>query len=111
MITNDSNILKFRHGLYEEICKLAFDDKLDEESLEKLIHKLIPDKKPEYRCCIYKEREIVRQRIRLAMGKDTNESDLHGGNIVQVIEAACDECPISSYSVSSTPIRKPSTRP
>ena len=101
MITNDSSILKFRHEIYEEICKLAFDDNLNDDSLEDLIRKLIPGPKPEYRCCIYKEREIVRQRIRLVLGKDTNESDLHGGNIVQVIEAACDECPISSYSVTS----------
>ena len=96
MITNDSNILRFRHGIYDEICKLAFDDNLNEETTEELIRKLIPGPKPEYRCCIYKEREIVRQRIRLVLGKDTNESELHGGNIVQVIEAACDECPISS---------------
>ena len=101
MILNDTNILKFKNVIYEEICKLAFAGDLNEESIDKLIYRLIPGPKPEYRCCIYKEREIVKQRIRLALGKDTNESDLHGGNIVQVIEAACDECPISSYSVTS----------
>lgn len=101
MITNDNNIMKFRHKVYEEICKLAFANNLNDESIENLVQELIPGQKASYRCCIYKEKEIVRQRIRLAMNKDVSENDLHGGNIVQVIDAACDECPISSYSVTS----------
>ncbi|MBP3201448.1 MAG: 4Fe-4S dicluster domain-containing protein [Lachnospiraceae bacterium] len=101
MITNDNNIMKFRHKVYEEICKLAFANNLNDESIENLVQELIPGQKPSYRCCVYKEREIVRQRIRLAMNKDVSENNLHSGNIVQVIDAACDECPISSYSVTS----------
>ena len=101
MITNDNNIMKFRHKVYDEVCKLAFANNLNEDSIENLVNELIPGQKPSYRCCIYKEREIVRQRIRLAMNKDVSENDFHGGNIVQVIDAACDECPISSYSVTS----------
>lgn len=101
MVTNDNNIMKFRHKVYEEMCKLAFADKLDDENIEALVQELIPSQKPLYRCCVYKEKEIVRQRIRLVLDLDVSENDLHGGNIVQVIDAACDECPISSYSVTS----------
>ena len=55
---------------------------------------MIPGPEARFRCCIYKEREIIRQRVRLAEGKcpGTRESS----NIVQVINSACEECPISS---------------
>ena len=99
MITNDSHILRFRHEIYEEICRLAFQDNLNDDSIDELILRMIPGPKPDFRCCIYKEREIMRQRIRLVLNKDTNDKPADG-NIVQVIDAACDECPISSYSVT-----------
>ena len=99
MITNDSNILKFRHGIYEELCKIAWEKELEDSDIDKLVYKMIPGPKPDFRCCIYKEREIMRQRIRLIQDMDVNDKPADG-NIVQVIDAACDECPISSYSVT-----------
>ena len=47
------------------------------------------------RCCIYKERAIVEERIKLAMGGDKNNP-----NVIEVIDIACDECPMSGYNVS-----------
>ena len=41
------------------------------------------------RCCIYKERAIVEERIKLAMGGDKNNP-----NVIEVIDIACDECPM-----------------
>lgn len=99
MITNDSNILRFRHGIYEELCRIAWEKDIDDDDINKLIYKMIPGPKPDFRCCIYKEREIMRQRIRLIQDMDVNDKPADG-NIVQVIDAACDECPISSYSVT-----------
>ena len=60
---------------------------------------MIEGPEPTFRCCIYKEREIVRQRIRLAEGKAPGAED--DGNIVQVIKSACADCPISSYVVTN----------
>ncbi len=59
---------------------------------------LIPGPTPQFRCCIYKEREIIRQRVRLAEGKAPGSKD--DGNIIQVISSACEDCPISSYTVT-----------
>ena len=42
---------------------------------------MIEGPEPTFRCCIYKEREIVRQRIRLAEGKAPGAED--DGNIVR----------------------------
>jgi [FeFe] hydrogenase (group B1/B3) len=51
------------------------------------------------RCCVYKEREIIRSRINLACGENVPENPF-SENQVQVIKAACDECPIQSYTVT-----------
>jgi [FeFe] hydrogenase (group B1/B3) len=99
MITNDMGLVGFKHKIMEEVCRLAWNDELDEEYKEKLVYKLAPGPKPEYRCCVYKEREIVRQRIRLACGLSTTYNE-GSKNIVQVIDPACDECPIHAFSVT-----------
>lgn len=99
MITNDKGLVGFKHKIMEEVCRLAWNDELDEEHKEKLVYKLAPGPKPEYRCCVYKEREIVRQRIRLACGLSTTYNE-GSKNIVQVIDPACDECPIHAFSVT-----------
>ena len=99
MITNDKGLVGFKHKIMEEVCRLAWNDELDEEHKEQLVYKLAPGPKPVYRCCVYKEREIVRQRIRLACGLSTTYNE-GSKNIVQVIDPACDECPIHAFSVT-----------
>ena len=99
MVSNDQSIIDLKHQVLEEVCRLAWEGELTSENREKLVYKMIPGPKPNYRCCVYKEREIIRDRIRLACGEN---SSLHAesNNVVQVIDPACDECPISAYSVT-----------
>ena len=98
MVTNDATLVRLKHRIMEETAKLAWEGILDEEHKEKLIYEIIPGPMATYRCCVYKEREITRQRIKLVEGKcpGTKESN----NIVQVISSACEECPISRYVVT-----------
>ncbi len=93
----DKNILHFKHEILYHVAKMAFEGTLDKER-DLLPYRLVKGPKPNFYCCIYKEREIVRQRIRLAEGKAPGASD--DGNIIQVITAACEDCPISSYTVT-----------
>lgn len=99
MVTNDYGIVSLKHKIMEMVCRLAWEDKLNPEEEEKLVYEIVPGPKPEYRCCVYKEREIVRQRIRLAMAKNPTYNP-DSDNVVQVIDPACDECPIAAYSVT-----------
>ena len=99
MITNDKNIVDLKHFILREVCRLAWDNALTQDNTDRIVAQVSPGPKPQYRCCIYKEREIVRGRIRLAMGQSPdvlNPTD----NVVAVIPAACDDCPIQDYSVS-----------
>lgn len=97
MMTNDATILKIKHEVLYEVAKLAFNGEFEEKK-ELIPYDMIPGPKSYFRCCIYKEREIIRQRVRMAEGKcpGNKESD----NIVQVITSACEDCPISRYIVT-----------
>ncbi len=97
MVTNDAAILDIKHQVMLEVAKLAWEGKL-EEGRDDIPYKLIPGPQAQFRCCIYKEREIIRQRVRLAEGKCPAGQD--SANVVQVIGAACEECPIASYLVT-----------
>ncbi len=99
MVTNDSGINVVRRKVGSEVCRLEWEGNLDQEHVEKLIHEISPGPKPLYRCCVYKEREIVRGRVRLASGMNAVPGS-ETKNVVQVVEAACDDCPISSYTVT-----------
>lgn len=101
MITNDKGIVDLKHFIMREVCRLEWEDALTHENREKLVHDISPGPKPEYRCCVYKEREIVRERIRLATGLDSSVRHPKK-NVVQVIRAACDDCPISAYTVTDS---------
>ena len=94
----DTKIQYLKYKVLREVARYGFEDNLDAAYYE--IPKLIVKEKPTMRCCIYKEREIIRQRVRLAEGKcPTSGKDSR--NVVQVIGAACEECPIASC----TPLR------
>ena len=67
MVTNDATLVRLKHKIMEETAKLAWEGKLDEEHKEKLIYQIIPGPMATYRCCVYKERELVKQRIRLSL--------------------------------------------
>ena len=51
---------------------------------------------PTMRCCVYKERAILAERVRLAMGGDRSNP-----NVIEVIDIACDECPVGGYEVTN----------
>ena len=93
----DANVIKIKHAVLEEVARMAFSGELEERK-DEIPFKLIPGPTPQFRCCIYKEREIIRQRVRLAEGKAPGGKD--DGNIIQVISSACEDCPISSYTVT-----------
>ena len=93
----DESLLGIKHAVLYEVAKLAFEGEL-EEKRDDIAKKLIPGPRANFRCCIYKEREIIRQRVRLAEGKGVEAED--NGNIMQVIYSACADCPISSYTVT-----------
>lgn len=90
----DTNVQLEKYQVLKEVIKRAYDNTLEDAYLE--IPKAIsPGPKSELRCCIYKERAIIQERVKMAMGGDKNNP-----NVIEVIDVACDECPVGGMMVT-----------
>lgn len=92
----DTNVQYLKYKVLREVARIAFNE--DEFTLANNfndIAKKITGDKATMRCCIYKERAIVAERIKLACGGDKSNP-----NVIEVIDIACDECPASGYQIS-----------
>ncbi len=92
----DTKVQYLKYKVLREVAKQAWNDTL----LEKLIDIpkiIVPGKTPTMRCCVYKERAILEERVKLAMGGNKENP-----NVVEVIDIACDECPAAGYEVTDS---------
>lgn len=96
-IDNDTRLPK--HNVLVRVAELAFQGKLNDDTIAEIPFEQIPGIQPQFRCCVYKEREIIHQRVRLAMGKMPNGKKPTTA-AVTVIPAACEGCPIQRYTVT-----------
>ncbi|MBE6051223.1 MAG: 4Fe-4S dicluster domain-containing protein [Clostridium sp.] len=110
MFEFETQLDRLKHKVLTEVSKLAREDKLTKEEIEKIPYEIIKGDKAEYRCCVYKERAIVLERAKLASGFLANGDNIDDEyidispdkQILYVIEAACDKCPINKYNVTDS---------
>lgn len=91
----DTFVQKMKYNVLREVAKLAYNDELTPQRIMDISTKIIPEGKPMFRCCIYKERAIINQRVAMALGGDED------GNVVGVLPIACDECPVDGIQVTA----------
>lgn len=92
----DTKVQLLKYKVLREVARGAFAGDLPRYVHE--IPKIIaPGPKPTMRCCIYKERAVVGERIRMAMGGDKENP-----NVIEVLDIACDECPVGGYEVTDS---------
>ena len=91
----DTSVQELKYKVLKEIARSYFNGTLMDDYND-IPKKIVPGPKPTMRCCIYKERAIVLERMKLALGgnKEIN-------NIVEVIKVACEECPLGGYEVTN----------
>ena len=92
---NDAKQLKYQ--VLTQVAKYTFEGTLDKH-IQEIPYDIIPGPVPTFRCCIYREREIIRERITSAQGVSLPGQDERG--IVGVLPAACEGCPISRFTVT-----------
>ncbi|MBR5247028.1 MAG: 4Fe-4S dicluster domain-containing protein [Clostridia bacterium] len=92
----DTKVQYLKYKVLREVAKHSWDDTLI-ENLWDIPKSIVPGKEPTMRCCIYKERAILAQRVKLAMGGDKQNP-----NVIEVIDIACDECPAAGYEVTTS---------
>ena len=91
----DTKVQHLKYKVLREVARYAWQGTLAENLLN-IPEIIVPGKQPTMRCCVYKERAVVAERIKLAMG-----GDKFNPNVIEVIDIACDECPMGGYEVSA----------
>ena len=92
----DTKIQHLKYKVLREVARQAWNDTLLENVLD-IPKTIVPGKTPTMRCCVYKERAILAERVKIAMGGDPDTP-----NVIQVIDIACDECPAAGYEVTAS---------
>ena len=91
----DTKVQHLKYKVLREVARLAWNDSLLDNIMD-IPKTLVPGNQPTMRCCVYKERAILGERVKIAMGGDKNNP-----NVIEVIEIACDECPVGGYEVTN----------
>lgn len=107
----------FRMEVLEEICSMFFNGNIDKE-INHLPFNIIPKgSDSHFRCCVYKERAILKLRTLAAFGYSVNEIDealpltdyllpetekkyKTNNKLLTVLESACSACVRSMFMVS-----------
>ncbi len=91
----DTKVQHFKYKIIREVARLEWEGTLL-DNIWDIPQMLIPGKTPTMRCCVYKERAIVSERVRMAMGGHKDNP-----NVIEVLSMACDECPMGGYEVTN----------
>lgn len=91
----DTNVQQLK---YTVLMEVAYQTWLGNESFavfNEIAEEVVKKDEPPMSCCIYKDRAIVAERIKLALGGKKDNP-----NVIQVIDIACDECPEAGHTVT-----------
>ena len=111
----ETPVRNVRRRIFKEIAKFGYEQR-NLQDLEDLPYEIVPGEVAKYRDSIYRERAIVGERLRLAMGMSLNPADkptritkgIDESNIsekyyepplLQVIPSACNECKEKAFIV------------
>ena len=92
----DTEVQYLKYRVLKAVARRTFEGTLLNRIAD-IPKEIIPGPKPTTRCCVYKERAIVAERIKLALGGNKDNP-----NVVEVIDIACDECPVAGYKVTES---------
>ena len=92
----DTKVQHLKYKVLREVARFAWKGELLDNIVE-IPKIIISGNTPTSRCCVYKERAIVQERVKMAMGGDRKNP-----NVIEVIEIACDDCPAAGYVVTDS---------
>ncbi len=91
----DTKVQHLKYKVLREVARHEWAGTLSENILD-IPKQIAPGKIPTMRCCVYKERAILAERVKLATGLVSSDA------VIQVIDIACDECPAGGYEVTDS---------
>ena len=92
----DTKVQYLKYKVLREVARQAWNDTLLDNVMS-IPRELAPRNAETIYCCVYKERAILSERVRMAMGGNKQNP-----NVIEVIDIACDECPVGGYVVTQS---------
>ncbi|MBT9158090.1 MAG: Iron hydrogenase 1 [Firmicutes bacterium] len=116
MPNHNSDIARIRREIYAAIADMAWRDSLSAE-IDDFPDKFISLQTMRYRCCEHKEKAIIKERLRVALGLTLYEIDKHmtlsdmaklalskplkpSRCTLEMLSVACDRCPFEKYIIT-----------
>ena len=91
----DTAVQELKYKVLKELARQTWKGNDAFSVFNDIANEVVKKDEPPMSCCIYKDRAIVAERIRIALGGNKNDP-----NIIQVIDIACDECPVAGHVVT-----------
>lgn len=103
-------VAQLRRMVLEHLSRYTWNDNLVDHVYD--ILQEVREDTPRYRCCVYKERAVLKNRIDMALGQTCDMNIIEASKatlnspertelpIIDVLPAACDQCPIDAYYVT-----------
>ncbi len=92
----ENQVQLIKYEILKEVSRFTYEGKLN-QMVNEIPYIVDPGPEPRYRCCLYHERAITADRVKMAMGGDKNNP-----NIIEVLDTACDQCPVNRYVITET---------
>lgn len=108
-----TEVVKIRRRVLAEIARLAYAGELEKHNInEILVDNIVTSDGPRYRCCVHKERAVLKDRIKLSLAQpleiglaEAAQNALSGQvadiPIINIMPEACDQCPIDKFLVTN----------
>lgn len=91
----DNRVQKIKYKVLRELARHTWMGEDAFTAFNEIASHIVKKGEPPMRCCIYKDRAIIADRMRIGLGKC-----LEGKGTIQVVTIACEECPTSGHSVT-----------
>lgn len=115
MLTFKSDVARIKYEVFREVARLTLAGELAAK-VDGLPRTFTDSGFTGYRCCVYKERAVLAERIKLTLGFSPRETEPEErlseivarrlsehrltAPVISIIETACDHCPIDRYMVT-----------
>ena len=107
-----TEVVKIRRKVLSEIARLAFSNELDKHNIVDVLDNVVHESGPRYRCCVHKERAVVKDRVKFVMAQSLDVGVAEAANnalqgqiadmpIINIMPEACDQCPIDTFFVTN----------
>ena len=105
-----TEITKIRRKVLTMLAKMTYDGNLPDHVYDVL--QIVNENTPRLRCCVHKERAVLKERINVALGMDTDMNIIQASqkaleepvdrtqHVIAVLPEACSACPVNKYMIT-----------